>query len=186
MKRRTEIDLADLVAAAKPGATLVLDGRTFSLRAPLIIDKRLTLRGRGARTVITGTSGNAVLIVHKRGRLVLERLSLVRKGAAPGHVILCEGVLDVRECTVNGGKGKTGNLDVGVGVWGRVGARISITRSILTGHDSAAVLLTERARGRVERNELRKALSAVQAVDSSHAEVVENVCTDLGGRLALC
>jgi parallel beta-helix repeat protein len=173
-------ELESLIAAAKSGSTIRLSGKRYVLDAPLLIDKPLTIRGAGPKTAIVGKTGRAVVIVRKKTRLRLERLSILREGKAPGHVVMCRArsVVTLSSCVVRGGKGKKGSMSIGVGVCTDGGdVDLTIQDCTLLDHDLVAVHIAKRSRLRAVRNTVRNGLAAFYIADDAHADLEANTCS---------
>ena len=78
--RELEIKLA----AAKPGDIIELEPGNYKLEAPLVIDKRITLRSADpaamARLTYAGPANSAAFEMHPRGSLLLKQVTLTGSG----------------------------------------------------------------------------------------------------------
>ncbi|MCA9490917.1 MAG: hypothetical protein KC621_13405, partial [Myxococcales bacterium] len=84
----TSADLAAQIAAAAPGATLVLAPGTHLVTPPLVLDKAITLRSEGvvASATIDGARTAGPLVEIRASGVTLAHLGLTRSGGDLVHV----------------------------------------------------------------------------------------------------
>jgi parallel beta-helix repeat protein len=176
-------DLAELVANAASTVLKLPPGR-FVLEAPLVIDRPLTIRG--PRATIVGSKGTAVIVVGNKARLVLEKVSVVRQGKTPGHVIRCRsGELTLTSCVVRGGKSGRAGSHVGAGVALEGSARATIDRCSFLANELVAVFVTAKSRLVAKRSSCEGGIAGFYVSGRGHAELEGNRITRaIGGGIS--
>ena len=166
------------LAEAPPGAEIVLPAGTFTLGAPLVLDRPMTITGAGSdATRLECAADGWVVAVTANGAVTLRGLALAHVGDARSDVVQVDtGHLLLEACRLTGGRRVSADSDGGHGVVVRGRARLDSSECEIVGNDWHGIAFLGDGGGTVRGSRCQDNRHGIAVGGSSEAAVIGNTC----------